>query len=210
VDWAGHPEGKAVTESSPLEPAPQQRGYYTQAKLEAERIVRAAAEERQLPAVILRPGQIWTDAAQLLTPAVGIRAGKLLVMIGDDSIRLPLIHVDDVVEGIVLATRSQFCHGEVFQFVDDDSMTRGELARIYMATREPELKDLHVSLRVGCALAKCVDLAFKPLGRAAPISPYRLRSAYVPLAFDCTNAREQLAWRPQVKSATRLRQLLKP
>ncbi len=210
LDRAGHPESKPVTESSPLEPAPQQRGYYTQAKLEAERIVRAAAEERNLPVVVLRPGQIWSEDGQLLTPAVGTRAGKLLVMIGDDSIRLPLVHVDDVVEAIVLATRSEFCHGEVFQFVDDDLMTREELARLYVVAREPDVKNLHISMRVGCALAKCVELGFKPLKRPAPISPYRLRSAYVPLAFDCTKAREHLGWKPQAKSATRLRQLLKP
>ena len=210
IDWAGHPAGKSVTESSPLEPAPQQRGFYTQAKLEAERIVRAAAEEHGLPVAILRPGQIWSESSQLLTAAVGIRAGKLLVMIGDETTHLPLIHVDDVVEAIVLVTQSQFCHGEVFQLVDDDPMTREELARLWMAAREPDMKDLHLSMRTGCALAKCVELAFKPLRRPAPISPYRLRSAYEPVAFDCSKAREQLAWRPQVKSATRLRQLLKP
>ena len=60
IDWAGHPANQPVTESATLEPTPQQRGSYTQAKLEAERIVRAAAQERGLPVVILRPGQIWS------------------------------------------------------------------------------------------------------------------------------------------------------
>ena len=57
---------------SPLEPYPTERGFYTQAKLEAERIVRAAAEERKLPAVIVRPGKIWSETSPLIDAAVAI------------------------------------------------------------------------------------------------------------------------------------------
>ena len=208
IDWAGHPP-KPVTESSPLEPQPQQRGSYTRAKLEAERIVRAAAEERGLPVVIVRPGKIWCETAPLIDAAVGIRAGRHLIIIGDGDIRLPLIHVSDVVEGIVKVTHSKFAHGEIFQLVDDDTLTRDELAQLYMESREPGMSDLHVPMNMACGLAKCVEWLCGALGRSAPITPYRLRSAYVSLTFDCARAREQLAWRPQVRSASVLRALLK-
>ena len=49
IDWAGHPATQPVTEDSPLEPNPTARGHYTRAKLEAERLVRSAAAERNLP-----------------------------------------------------------------------------------------------------------------------------------------------------------------
>jgi predicted dehydrogenase/nucleoside-diphosphate-sugar epimerase len=207
IDWAGHPP-QPVTETSPLEPRPQSRGSYTQAKLEAERIVRAAATERGLPVVILRPGKIWSETGPLIDAAVGIRAGRRILIIGDGSIRLPLIHVSDVIEAIVKATQSSYCHGELFQLVDDDVLTRDELVTLYANAREPDLSEMHLSMKVACALAKCVEWMFGLLGRAAPISPYRLRSAYVPLTFDCARAREQLGWRPQVGSGTALRALL--
>ncbi len=208
IDWAGHPANQPVTESATLEPAPQQRGSYTQAKLEAERIVRAAAQERGLPVVILRPGQIWSETSSLITAAVGVRLGQWLVVIGDDSNRLPLVHVDDVVEAIVLSTQSQFSRGEVFQIVDNELMSREELVRLYSHTREPRLRITRIPLGFACFLAGGIDWLTTTLGRPAPISSYRLRSAVAPLAFDCSKARDELHWEPRAHTRDTLRKLL--
>lgn len=210
IDWAGHPASKPVNESSPLEPHPHQRGHYTRAKLEAEHIVRAAAQERGLPVIVLRPGKMWSEMGPLIDAAVGLRVGKRLLIIGDAEIRLPLVCVDDVVDGIAKATESSFADGRVYQMVGDDLMTRDELASLYARGREPGLRIFHVPMGLACFLAKGAELLCKLLGRASPISPYRLRSAYVPLAFDCTKAREELGWQPHVKSAAVLRGLLRP
>jgi 2-alkyl-3-oxoalkanoate reductase len=208
IDWAGHLENQPVTESAALEPAPQRRGHYTRAKLEAERIVRAAAQEKGLPVIVLRPGQIWTENSPLISAAVGIRAGNHLVVIGDDSNLLPLVHVDDVVQAIMLATQSRFRHGEVFQFVDSELMSREELVRLFIRAREPKLKVTHISLTLACLLAGCVERLADVLNRPAPISPYRLRSAVAPLVFDCAKAREQLGWLPRANTREALRKLL--
>ena len=191
-----------------MEPTPQQRGSYTQAKLEAERIVRAAAQERGLPVVILRPGQIWSATSLLITAAVGIRLGQWLVIIGDDSNQLPFVHVDDVVEAIVLSTQSPFTHGEVFQVVDNELMSREELVRLYSRAREPRLRITRIPLGLACLLAGCIEWLITTLGRPAPISPYRLRSAVAPLAFDCSKARDQLHWEPHGHTRDALRKLL--
>jgi 2-alkyl-3-oxoalkanoate reductase len=208
IDWTGHPANQPVTESATLEPSPQKRGYYTQAKLEAERIVRAAAQERRLAAVILRPGQIWSENSPLISPAVGIRVGNRLIVVGDDSNLLPLVHVDDVVEAIVLATQSVFCKGEVFQFVDSELMSREELVRLYTLKREPQLQVSRIPLKLACFLASGVEALANFLNRPAPISSYRLRSAVAPLVFDCSKAREQLGWQPRAHTRTTLRKLL--
>jgi predicted dehydrogenase/nucleoside-diphosphate-sugar epimerase len=208
IDWAGHPANQPVTESATLEPAPRQRGSYTQAKLEAERIVRAAAQERGLPAVILRPGQIWSETSPLITAAVGVRLGQWLVVIGDHSNQLPFVHVDDVVQAIVLSTQSPFSHGEVFQIVDNELMTREELVRLYSRAREPKLRITRVPLGLACFLAGGIDWLTTALGRPAPVSPYRLRSAVAPLAFDCSKAHDQLHWEPRAHTRDSLRKLL--
>jgi len=208
IDWAGNPPNQAITELATLEPAPQKRGFYTQSKLEAERMVRAAAEEKGLPVIVLRPGQIWTEMSSFVSPAVGIRVGNHLVVIGDDSNLLPLVHVDDVVEAIMLATKSIFWHGEVFQFVDSELISRQELVRLFIRGREPNLKVTHMPLWLACFLAGCAERLADMLNRPTPVSPYRLRSAVAPLVFDCTKAHEKLRWLPHAHTRDSLRKLL--
>lgn len=197
-----------VTESSPLEPSPEERGFYTRAKLEAEKIVQDAVREKHLPAVILRPGHIWSEAGPLLSPSVGIRGGTRLVMIGDRSLRLPLVHVDDVVSALLLAAKAPVSPGEVFHLVDDDPISREELAKLYIAAREPGLRVTHVPLTMVTSAAAVLTGLTRRLGRPFGPSPYRLRSGVTPLSFDCAKAHHELGWHPAVKSRTALRTLL--
>jgi predicted dehydrogenase/nucleoside-diphosphate-sugar epimerase len=209
IDWAGHPSDRPVTEAAPLEPAPDARGDYTRGKLAAERIVSAAAAEHGLPAIILRPGQIWSETSRLLTPAVGIRIGRVFVIVGDRNSRIPFVHVDDVVRGLRLAEPGQSWTGEIVQLVDDDLMTREELVRAYARAREPGLRVIHVPLSLACLAVWLPAALFRAvLRRPPPVSAYRLRSAFATLRFDRQKALHILGWRPEMRSATRIRAML--
>src|SRR5208283_440979 len=95
-----------------------------------------------------------------------------------------------------------------FQVVDNELMSREELVRLYARAREPQLRVTRISLGFACFLAGGLEWLIKALGRPAPISPYRLRSAVAPLAFDCTKARDQLHWEPCAHTRDALRKLL--
>jgi predicted dehydrogenase/nucleoside-diphosphate-sugar epimerase len=200
--------GTVVTESSPLEPRPEERGAYSRAKREAEALVREAVDAKGLPAVILRPGHIWTEQGPLLSPAVGMRAGRLLLMLGDPGVLLPLVHVDDVVSALFLAREADVPPGSVFHLVDDDPISRKELARLYRDAREPSLRIVHVPMGVATTAAGLLTGVTRAMGRPLGPSPYRLRAGVAPLRFDCTKARQELGWRPAVKSRTALLVLL--
>ena len=129
LDWSGAPSGAPMTEDSPLEPHPEQRGFYTQAKLGAERVVRQSVEDHGLPAVILRPGQIFGGKLPLVTNAVGRRLGLLWVVLGDGQLPLPLVYLDDVVRSILLAADGPLCKGEIVQIVDSEVLRQDEVLR---------------------------------------------------------------------------------
>jgi nucleoside-diphosphate-sugar epimerase len=200
--------GRPVTESSPLEPRPEERGAYSRAKCQAEGLVRAAAAERQLHVVILRPGHIWTERGPLLSPAVGMHVGRLLLMLGDPSLLLPLVHVDDVVTALLLARDADVAPGSVFHLVDDDPIPREELARLYRDAREPDLRIVRIPLAVATTVAGLLGGLTRALGRPMGPSPYRLRAGVTSLRFDCTKAFRELGWRPRVSSRTVLHTLL--
>ena len=208
LDAAGQSGGPALTEEGRLEPRAEERGFYTRAKLEAERIVRTSVEDDKLRAVILRPGHIWIETGRLLSPAVGIRVGRRIVMLGDRTLPLPLVHVDDVVEGLILAARSPLERGEVVHLVDDDPITRDELAALYRTGREPALRVVHVPMVAAMGLSSLGAVLARLTGRANPMSLYRLRSGLARLAFDCSLARRELGWQPKIRSREALRRLL--
>lgn len=193
--------GVKLTEAWPLEPRPAARGAYTQSKLEAEQLVTAAVRDRGLPAVIVRPGQVFGPGAPLLTPAVARRLGNRLIVLGNGELVLPLVHVADVVEALVCAGRRPEGDGSIFQIVDDAGVTQNDLAR--RAGRPI----VHIPRPVVYALAWGVHLLCRLLGRAAPLSVYRVRSALAPISFDCTAARTKLGWQPVVGTRAGLEQL---
>lgn len=183
--------GVAMKEDWPLEPHPEKRGHYTQTKLEAERLVLQTVKQRRLKAVILRPGQVFGPGAPLITAAVARRVKGRLVILGDGRLVLPLVYVEDVVDAILAAGQSESFDGSVFHIVDTAGVTQGELAR-----RE-KLPIIHVPLPVVYALAAGVELLGKLLGRAVPLTIYRLRSALAPVSFDCAAAKAHLGWKPR-------------
>src|SRR5579871_2994015 len=69
LDHAGHQKSVPITESSAVEPHPELRGAYSQTKLIAEDIVLDAIRNRDLPAVILRPGQIFGPGREKTPPS---------------------------------------------------------------------------------------------------------------------------------------------
>jgi nucleoside-diphosphate-sugar epimerase len=200
--------GKVVTESSPLEPRSEERGAYSRGKFQAEALVRAAVTEQQLHAVIVRPGHIWTEEGPLLSPAVGMRVGRLLLMLGDPRLLLPLVHVDDVVSALLLARDGDIPPGAVFHLVDDDPIPREELARLYRDAREPGLRIVPIPLVFATIVAGLLNGSTRALGRPIGPSPYRLRAGVTSLRVDCTKAFRELAWRPRVKSRTALQTVL--
>jgi predicted dehydrogenase/nucleoside-diphosphate-sugar epimerase len=195
VDWAGAPAGAVLNEESSLEPRAEERGDYTRAKLEAERLVSEYTREHGLRSVILRPGQIFGGRTPLLTPAVARWAGGRWLVLGDGRLRLPLVYIDDVVDGILLAAESPLGGGEVIQLVDEEPWTQNDV--LHAAVGEP-LRVVRVPRPLVFALGKVSELLLRPLGRPSPLSAYRLRSALAQRRFESRRAHDLLSWSPRV------------
>jgi 2-alkyl-3-oxoalkanoate reductase len=184
VDWAGLNE-KVVDENSALEPHPDWRGNYTRAKLEAEQAVTRAVRDHGLPAVILRPGQIFGPKIPLLTGAVARSMGGRWVVLGDGTLRLPLIHVDDVVEAVLQSISADIRSGEVIQLINDRQPTQNEVLRHLLP---PGARVLRVARSVVFTLGGLSEIMLGILKRQSPLSRYRLHSALSHLKFQSIHA----------------------
>ena len=205
IHAAASRNGSKIAEDWPLEPHPQSRGLYSQTKLEAERIVSDAVRDRNLRAVILRPGEVVGPDRPFLSGAVAIETGKRLVVLGNGRFTLPLIWVEDLVDAIVAAANSDLFHGAVLHLVDPEQLSQDEIAKYYLA--DPRVRRCPAGKRKGIVHAPLsllyfaafgANTVFSLLGRNAPLTPYRLRSAIGHPEFDCTAAAKALGWKPRV------------
>src|SRR6202158_1956291 len=200
--------GDMVTEDWPVEPSPARRGAYTQSKTAAEKIVLDAVRDRQLRAVLLRPGRVFGPGMTLLTPEVARRIGNFFVILGDGTRELPLVYVDDVVNAIVLAAENSKFDGSVFHIVDRTHITQNQLVRDYVLKNAKKARVIHLPLAILYSLALGVEVLSKILSRSVPLSIYRVKSALARLQFDCSRAEKEIRWQPLVGIACGLRETL--
>ncbi len=195
LDYASQAPHAVVDENAPLEPHPEKRGSYTRAKLLAERIVVDASRRRGLPAVVVRPGQIFGPDCESVAPYGTIALAGRWIAIGSGRLKLPLVHVNDVVEGLLAAaTRPDVCCS-IFNLVDSTAVTQ----RNYITRCQEEAKGaLRVTYMPRTALlaaGAALDLMGGLIRQNLPLTCYRVRSIKE-LTFDCSAARRQLGWEP--------------
>jgi predicted dehydrogenase/nucleoside-diphosphate-sugar epimerase len=206
-DWAGTARsGGVLSEVSPCEPRPEERGHYTRAKLAAERIVLGAVAERGLPGVVLRPGQIFGGKLPLLTGAVARRVGGRWLVLGDGRLPLPLVYLDDVVDALVTALDGPLRGGEVIQLVDPVRLTQEDV----LARAAPGAAVLRAPRALVFAAGRLSEPVFGALKRRSPVAAYRLRSALARVEFASDRARRLLGWGPRVGVLEGIRRVTEP
>ena len=197
MDHAGRKQGAVLREDSPYEPHPQRRGLYTQTKLDAERTVLDAMANRGLPAVVLRPGQIFGAGAERVPPNGVIALGGRWILVGDGKLSLPLVYLDDVIDALLLAGSAQQAVGRTFNIVDPQLVTQTQYLAACRRKLGPSLKILRTPRWVMMCIATAVEALAKLLRRELPLSRYRVRSLRPLADFDGAAARSVLAWEPR-------------
>ena len=194
LDHAGHRRGVPVNENSPLEPQAQNRGLYTQTKLEAENMVREAAAKGRIRVVILRPGQIYGPGAEKFPPSgtIGI-AGRWLV-VGSGNNQVPFVFVENVVDAMLLAAGADVPNGAIYQLVDPDGVTQKEYIDWVRRSGRP-VRPSYVPVWFFRTASIGVQLLGKILKRSVPLTPYRVKSITPVWPCDCTAAETQLGWK---------------
>ncbi|MDA7977333.1 MAG: NAD-dependent epimerase/dehydratase family protein [Pirellulales bacterium] len=189
--------GETIDESWLLEPRAENRGIYTQTKLAAERIVDEAVKERGLPAVILRPAEVIGHGAPLLSPGVALQAAGRLVIFGRGETVVPMVHVEDVVEGILAAAEKEISFGTVLHLVDSTSLSQNEI----LARYQSGTGDRRRVFRAPMSLVYCGAFGIQALcwllRRDPPLSVYRVKSATANRTFSGNAAERILNWKPQ-------------
>jgi predicted dehydrogenase/nucleoside-diphosphate-sugar epimerase len=204
LDHAGHRTGDPVTEYSRREPYPQRRGAYTQTKVAAEQMVLDAVAKRGLPAVILRPGQIFGPGAETTVPNGVISIAGRWIVAGDGKRNLPLVYCDDVVDALIAAAEREEAVGKILNLVDPTPLDQNQ----YLRHAREALEDIpvwKVPIFVLMTAALGIEILGALLKRSVPLSRYRIRSLKPLYPFDTSAADHCLGWTPRLGTSEGLK-----
>ncbi len=192
----GTPQSPIVDENSPCNP----RAPYQRSKRAAELELLRLHEDHGLNVVIVRPCVVagrGKDFSELRTLYKLVRRGVFPFIGTNLHVQKPLIHVDDLVQALVLATDKGQAGG-VYLVHSGARHTFGEILEVAGEIAGVRRTHFHVPL----ALARAAAVAFGAIGRFAPdwnppITDDRIQLFLTDRRIDISRAVEDLGYAPQ-------------
>jgi nucleoside-diphosphate-sugar epimerase len=192
---AGEPLVNA-DESAPLRP--DSAAPYSATKAMAEQAVREANEDGVFETSVIRPRLVWgpNDTSVLPSVVEAIEAG-VFRWIGGGRQRTATTHVDNTVEGLVLAAERGRPGGVYFVTDGEPVIFRDFMSRL-VRTRGVEAPDRSLPLPVARAVAAIAETAWRvlPLKGRPPITRFAVWATALECTLDISRAREELGYEP--------------
>jgi nucleoside-diphosphate-sugar epimerase len=187
-----------VDESFPLAPFPDP---YPVTKAAGDRVVQRMIVENQLPAVIVRPDQIFGpgDRLHFGRMADRLRAGRSIV-VGPGDNALPFVYVTDAVQGLLLALDHPNAVGQAFNITNDSPLTQQQILEAIARETGARPPRRHVSYQALYAAAYVAErlgsLSHSP--RRPPLTRLGVAFLGTENRYAIGKARSTLGFRPMV------------
>ncbi len=198
IDHAGNNPLKQLDENARYEPFPERRGLYTQTKLQSEQMVQAAMVAGKIQAIVLRPGQILGRGVEHIAPNGVIALAGRWIVVGKGDLTLPLIYLDDVIDGILAAGDREEALGKTIHLVDTEMITQREYIQALSSLGARAPKVYYWPQQVMMWIARGVETLGKVLHRDAPLTRYRIESIRPLSNFSIERATSLLGWSPRI------------
>ena len=204
-------DGAVLDESAQLETQAQRRGAYSLTKLEAEKLVTDCMKQGTVAATCLRPGTIYGPGGENYTPMVGFSLkNKVFMVIGQKKFVLPLVYVDNLVDAIIAAMRSDKSTGQIYNVVDAEQIDKKTYMDAFIRKLYPGAVCLYFPYRLFVGIVAMQEKVFTVLKRKPVLSGYRLASSQNPVVYDASKISDELGWRPAVTFGAAIEEILKP
>jgi 2-alkyl-3-oxoalkanoate reductase len=192
-------------ESAPLRVEPNP---YSRSKVAGERLLARMIRDEAAPVTIVRPGWIYGpgDEASFARIAQRIERGQMITL-GSGTNHLPLIYVDDVAEGILLASDAARAEGGSYLLVNDEPVTQKDFIGAIAAELGAPAPTRHIPYELGLMLGALAEARGR-LSRSQqppPVMRYGLQLLGGENRFVITRARRDLGFSPEVDMAEGVR-----
>jgi nucleoside-diphosphate-sugar epimerase len=189
--------GRPADETFPLAPFPDP---YPVTKAAADIAVQQMIVHDGLPAVILRPDQIFEagDHLHFGRMAERLLAGRSII-VGGGGNALPLVHIIDVVQALLLGLEHERAVGNAYNITAQEPLTQQQVLATIATEIGAETPRLHVpyhALYVAGYLAERVAALTSSAGRP-PITRLGVAFLGTDNRYSMQKARDELGYAPQ-------------
>jgi nucleoside-diphosphate-sugar epimerase len=190
--------GLPADETSPLAPF---RDPYPITKAAADMAVQRMIAEDGLPAVIIRPDQIFGpgDDLHFGRMADRLRAGRS-VIVGSGDNAVPFVYVTDVVHGLLLAIDHPRAVGHAYNITSDRPLTQRQLLNAIAREVGASPPRVHVPYRALYAAGSAAErlAALSPSRRRPPITRLGVAFFGTDNRYAIGKAKRELGYSPSV------------
>lgn len=202
-------DDERIDESTPLDPSPDRRDFYSHSKILADRLATSFAREKNLPVTILRPGIVYGPGKPPPPGLMSFTAAKTHFVFAQPEWRIPLIYVENLVDALSAAAKAPSVGLREFNIVDDDALTLGAYHRI--RNQLDGSRTIFLSKWPLLATAKLFGgIAVRITPAADGFTEYQLERSLQDRLYDTSKVRAALGWSAGVPLKDALQASLAP
>lgn len=168
-------------------------------KIDGENLAWKFHRQHGVDVTVLRPGMIYGSGEKNIPKLLdAVRRGKF-AFIGSRENVVPMVHIDDMVQAMLLAAEKPAASGRTYHVTDGAETTIGELVELLAELTgcpKPEKTLPYWIPRLGCAVFELLAL-LRLRSKPAPITRVALRFLGSSRSIDIRRARTELGFNPQ-------------
>ena len=197
-------DGEVISERTPLEELPQERGAYSLAKRRAEDEALRCLSDGSPSWTIVRPSVVVGRKYDVFSP-IGKRMGNILIGFESPKKLLRLIHVDDVARAISEIIRNDDTKGRIYNLSNRGMAQRDYVNGLLRRRDLAHLRVVYVPYWLMRGIAAVCPSINALVSRVPRISSRRLASLYRDVEIHCEPIGGQSGWHPEENLLERLR-----
>jgi 2-alkyl-3-oxoalkanoate reductase len=192
-------------ENAPLRDEPNP---YSRSKVAGERLLQRLIRDEGAPVTIVRPGWIYgpRDTASFARFAQMVEQGRMIT-IGSGNNQVPLVYVDDVAQGILLASTASGAEGKSYLLVNDERVSQRAFLNTLAAELAVSPPTRHIPYRPAVMLGAAAEMLGRLTHRVQPppVTRYGIQLLGGENRFVISRAKCELGFSPRVDMAEGVR-----